>query len=219
MLDAFASQSVVAWYNRLLLREPWACAALAPHAGATARIEAGLATVFIAVAPGGTLAVGSGTPSVTIALDPGALAGSLFDPSAALRGVRIAGDAAFAQVLTDVLQKLRPDPAEDMARWLGDAPAERIVKTVSAAMAQLREAGERAARQGADYFVAENPLILGRQEWDAFRAELSALGVRLASLEERIGAVTAGAAPGTRAGTGPGPGPAEPGPGGRGPGG
>ncbi len=207
MLDAFASQSVVAWYNRLLLREPWACAALAPHAGATARIEAGLVSVFLAVVPGGTLAVGSGTPSVTIALDPGALAGSLFDRSAALRDVRVSGDAAFAQVLTDVLQKLRPDPAEDMARWLGDAPAERIVKTVSAAMAQLREAAERATRQGADYFVAENPLILGRQDWDAFTQELAALNTRLAGLEERVRAVTADAGPGGRAASGPGRGP------------
>ncbi len=192
MFDAFASQSVAAWYNRLLQREPWACAALAPHAGATARIEAGLVSVFLAVAPGGMLAMGSGTPSVTITLEPASLAGSLLDPAAALRDVRVSGDAAFAQVLTDVLQKLRPDPAEDIARWLGDAPAERIVKTVSAAMAQVREAAQRAARQGADYFVAENPLLLGRPDWEAFGGELAQLAERLARLEERVGAVVAG---------------------------
>lgn len=193
MLDAFASQSVVAWYNRLLARESWAVAALAPHAGATARIEAGPATVFLAVAPGGMLAVGSGTPAVTITLDPAALAGSLWDPAAAaLRDVRVAGDAAFAQVLTDVLQKLRPDPAEDLARWLGDAPAERIVRAANAALAQLREAGERAARQGADYLVGEHPLLLGRQDWSAFTGELDALRIRLATLEQRVAALPRG---------------------------
>jgi ubiquinone biosynthesis protein UbiJ len=186
VLDAIASQSVVAWYNRLLRREAWACAALAPHAGATARIDVGLVCIFLAVAPGGMLAVGTGTPSVTITLEPSALAGSLWDPGLALRDVRVAGDAAFAQVLTDVLQKLRPDPAEDMARWIGDAPAERIVKTVTAAMAQLRETAERAARQGADYFVAENPMVLGKQDWESFSQDLTALLARLASLEDRV---------------------------------
>jgi len=207
VLDAFASQSAVAWYNRLLQREDWARAALAPHAGATARIEAAMVTVFLGVAPGGMLEVGTGTPSVTITLDAAALAGSLFDPAAALRDVRVAGDAAFAQVLTDVLQKLRPDPAEDMARWIGDAPAERIVKTVSAAMAHVREAGERAARQGADYFVAENPLLLGKRDWEAFGQELAALNGRLAALEERVGALgsrpgAGGGADGSAAGSG-----------------
>jgi ubiquinone biosynthesis protein UbiJ len=133
--------------------------------------------------------VGTGTPSVTIGVEPASLAGALWDPAAVLRDVHVSGDAAFAQVLTDVLQKLRPDPAEDLARWLGDAPAERIVKTLDAAMAQMREAGERAARQGADYLVGENPMLLGKQDWTAFTQELNTLRDRLAALEQRVGAL------------------------------
>jgi len=196
VLDTLASQSVVAWYNRLLAQEPWAAAALAPHAGSTARIDAALVSVFLAVTPQGRLAVGTGTPSVTIGVDPAAVAGSLFDPAAALRDVRVVGDAAFAQVLTDVLQKLRPDPAEDLARWIGDAPAERIVRTLGAAMAQAREAAQRAARQGADFLVAEQPMVLGRQDWSPFVAELQALRDRLGALEQRVAALPSGAAPG-----------------------
>ena len=198
MLDSFASQSVVAWYNRLLAQEPWATAALAPHAGSTARIDAGLVSVFLAVTVQGRLAVGTGTPSVTIGVDPMAVAGSLWDPAAALRDLRVTGDAAFAQVLTDVLQKLRPDPAEDLARWIGDAPAERIVRTVSAAMAQARDAAQRVARQGADFLVAEQPMLLGRQDWTPFTAELQALRDRLSALEQRVAALAPGAASGTR---------------------
>ena len=203
MLESLASQSVVAWYNRLLAQEPWAAAVLAPHAGATARIDAGLASVFLAVTAQGRLAVGSGTPSVTIAIDPAAVAGSLWDPAAALRDVRVVGDAAFAQVLTDVLQKLRPDPTEDLARWIGDAPAERIVRTLSAAMAQARETAQRAARQGADFLVAEQPLVLGRQDWTPFIGDLQALRAHLDALELRVNALgpggVAGTSPGTRA--------------------
>ncbi len=188
MLDRFATVSVVAWYNRLLAREAWARAALAPYAGRTARIDAGLLSVFLAVLPGGTLAAGSGSASVTITMETQALAGSLFDPGAALRKMRMDGDVAFAQELTGVLQKLRPDPAEELSRFFGDAAAERIVGAMNAAMTGLRDTAQRAARQGADYLVAENPMLLGKQEWEQFGKELAALQTRLDLLEGRIDA-------------------------------
>jgi len=190
VLDRFATESMLAWYNRLLAREEWARAALAPYAGRTARIETGLSTVFLAVTPAGTLEAGAGTPSVTITLDPQTIVGSLFDPAAALRKLRMDGDVAFAQVLTDVLQKLRPDPAEELSRFIGDAPAERIVRTIGAAMDAMRDAAQRVARQGADYLVAENPVLLGRQEWEQFGSELATLQGRLDRLEQRVKACT-----------------------------
>ncbi len=189
MLDRFATESLVAWYNRLLLREDWARAALAPYANRTARIDAGLVSLFVGVVPGGTLAPGTGTPSVIITLEPQTLANSLFTPAALRSKVKMEGDAEFAQVFTDVLQKLRPDPAEDLSRIIGDAPAERIVGAVSAGFTQLRESAQRAARLGADFLVAENPLLVGAQEWARFLEELNAVQQRLGALEERIGAM------------------------------
>jgi ubiquinone biosynthesis protein UbiJ len=186
MLDRIAAGSVVAWYQRLLAREDWARAALAPYAGRIALFETGFASVSLAVEPGGRLAVGSGAPSVTITLDPQALAGALFDPGALRRKMRIDGDAEFAQALTDVLAKLRPDPAEDLSRLLGDAPAQRLVDSVSAAMAQLRDTAQRLARQGADYVVAEHPLVLGKQEFAQFTQELAELQDRLDRLEAQV---------------------------------
>jgi len=200
VLDRLATDTMVAWYNRLLAREQWARTALAPYAGRTARIEAGLTTLFVAVEAGGTLAPGSGTPSVTITIEPEAVASSLFEPAAMLRKLRMEGDVAFAQALTDVLPKLRPDPAEELSRFVGDAPAERIVRTVRATFDALRDAVNRAARQGADYFVGEHPTLLGRQEWERFGSELATLQGRLDRLEERIkaqelsGASSSGAA-------------------------
>jgi ubiquinone biosynthesis protein UbiJ len=195
MLEHLATASVVGWYNHLLAREGWARTALSAHAGRSARIDAGPFSVFLAVVADGTLAAGSGTPSVTIVLDPQALAGSLLDPGAALRKMRMEGDADFAQALTDVLARLRPDPAEDLARFVGDAPAERIVGAVRAALAQLRDSAGRALRQGADYLVAENPLLVGKLEWESHVRELDALQARLGVLEERIGALPPAAGP------------------------
>jgi len=202
VLDRFATQTVVAWYNRLLAREQWARAALAPYAGRTARIEAGLTTLFLAVEPEGTLVAATGTPSVTITIAPEAVASSLFEPAAMLRKLRMEGDVAFARALTDVLPKLRPDPGEELSRFLGDAPAERIVRMARSSLDALRDGVQRAARQGADYLVAEHPGLLGRQDWERFGSELATLQGRLDRLEQRInaqeaapGAASSGAAP------------------------
>ena len=209
MIDQFASQSVVAWYNHLLAREQWARDALAPYAGRAARIDTGLVSLHLLITAEGTLAVaGADTaelPSVTLSLEPQAIAGSLFDPAAFLNPavameklraqVRIQGDAAFAQTLTDVLARLRPEPAEDLARFLGDAPAERIVAAFRTVLAQMREAAQRLARQGADFVVAENPLVVGRQEFERFTRDVADLRAALERLEQRTGAM-AGKAPG-----------------------
>lgn len=191
MLDRLASESVVAWYGRLLAREDAARAALAPYAGRSARFEAGLVNVFLAVAAGGRLAAGSGTPSVTITLDPQVLADALLDPGAVLRRMRVEGDAEFARALTEVLSRLKPDPAEDLARIIGDAPAQRLVDSVHAAMERMRDSAQRLARQGADFLVAEHPALLGKQEFSRFTGELAELQARLERLQARAAAATA----------------------------
>jgi len=196
VLDRFATESLIAWYNRLLLREEWARVALAPHANRTARIDAGLVSLFVGVVPGGTLAPGTGTPSVIITLEPQTLANSLFSPAALKSKVKMEGDVEFAQVFTDVLQKLRPDPAEDLSRIIGDAPAERIAGAVRAGLTQLRDSAERAARLGADFLSNENPMLVAAREWQAFLGELGAVQARIAALEERIGALDARASAG-----------------------
>lgn len=191
MLDRLASTSVAAWYTRLIEREDWARAALLPYAGRVVRIEAGPLAVSLAVRADGALAAADGSPAVTITLAPQALTASMFDPAALRRRLRIDGDVEFAQALTDVLERLRPDPAEELSRFLGDAPAERLVRSFTGALHDLGDAAARIARQGADYFVAENPLLLGRREWDAFCKELEVLGARVAAAEARLDAAAA----------------------------
>ena len=144
-----------------------------------------------------TVSTATGVFQLTLGNNTQALAGAFFDAAAVRRKMRIDGDAEFAQALTDVLSRLRPDPAEDIARVLGDAPAQRLVDTVSAALAELRDTAQRLARQGADYFVAEQPLVLGRQEFLAFARQVGELQERLDRLEARCAAPRG--APGTAA--------------------
>jgi ubiquinone biosynthesis protein UbiJ len=190
MLDELASQATVGLLNHLLARESWARDKLAPFAGRRARIEAFPVVVLLGVGPGGRFEVGSGEPHVTIAVDSAQLPALLFDPKAILRNVRLSGDAEFAQALSHVLQNLQPEPEEDLARFVGDAAAVRIVGFLRAVAAQIREGGARLTTTTADYFATENPLLTTRAEAERFGADVAALrdaverfGKRLERLE------------------------------------
>ncbi|HEX7156699.1 MAG TPA: SCP2 sterol-binding domain-containing protein [Burkholderiaceae bacterium] len=189
MLDRIATEAVVGWFNHLLVREAWAREALAPYAGRVARFETGMAALDLGVAADGSLLAADArgaAPSVTITLEPGRLPRALLEPSVLLRDVRMAGDLEFAQALTRVLQNLKPDPAEDLSRWIGDAAAERVVGAARTAVETARDAGRRLARQATDYWVSENPILVGRTDLEQFGADVGALRAAVDRLSERV---------------------------------
>jgi ubiquinone biosynthesis protein UbiJ len=186
MLDQIASNAVVAVLNRLLAREGWARERLASYAGRCARIECGPFAVQFGVRDGGLLEFDSGEPAVTIAMDIASLPQALLEPRAAMRNVRLEGDAEFAQALSYVLQHLRPEPAEELSRFVGDAAAERIVGLVRAALAQMQQGGARFASTAATYFLAENPMLVARADAEAFAGDVTALRDDVERLAKRI---------------------------------
>jgi ubiquinone biosynthesis protein UbiJ len=186
MIDQLASGAAVALLNRLLARETWARDRLAPYAGRIARIEAPPFVLSLAVAEGGTFTTAQGEASVTVTVDGATLPQALVDPQAVLRNVRLAGDAEFAQALSQVLQNLRPEPEEELARFVGDAAAVRIVGFLRAALTQAQDNAERLARTAADYFVAENPMLAARDDVERFSREVARLRDDVERLAKRI---------------------------------
>jgi len=186
MLDQLASDAAVTLLNRLLARERWARDRLAPFAGRSARIECGPFVVQFGVGDGGMLATAGAAADVTISMDAASLPQALLEPRAVLRNVRLAGDAEFAQALSYVLQNLRPEPEEELSRFIGDAAAQRMVGFLRAAFAQAQDAGARLATTAADYFIAENPLLVARKEADSFARDVAALRDDVERLGKRI---------------------------------
>jgi ubiquinone biosynthesis protein UbiJ len=186
MLDQIASNAAATLLNRMLAREPWARAALAPFAGRSARLQALPFAVQLGIAAGGSFSADAEAPAVTISVDAASLPQVLLDPRAALRNVRLEGDAEFAQTLSNVLQKLRPEPEEELSRFVGDAAAVRIVALLRAALVGAREAGGRLAVQTADYLVSENPMLVSRQEMASFAADVARLRDDVERLAKRI---------------------------------
>lgn len=188
MIDTMLNQAAVAVLNRMLAREAWAREKLAPFAGRVVHLQAAPFALQWTVAAGGTLAThdGGAAPDVTIGVAIAALPFALLDPQAATRDVRLQGDAEFAQALSFVLQNLRPEPEEELSRFVGDAAATRIVGFVRLSASHWRELAERMLDNGANYIVTENPMVVGRDEVTAFVAEVARLRDDVARLEKRI---------------------------------
>ena len=187
MIDRLLNQAAVAALNRMLGREAWAREKLAPFAGRVVRLEAPPFSLQWAVAESGTLTASeAGAPAVTIGVAVSSLPFALLDPQAASRDMRLQGDAEFAQALSFVLQNLRPEPEEELSRFVGDAAAMRIVGFVRVSASHWRELAERMLDNTANYIVTENPMVVGRDEVAAFVQEVARLRDDVARLEKRI---------------------------------
>lgn len=187
MIEQIANAAALAVLNRMLAREEWARARLAPFAGRVARFEAPPFALAFRIAEGGVFAGAErAEPTVTVGADLAALPLALGDPQAMLRNVSLKGDADFAQALGFVLQNLRPEPEEELSRFIGDAAAERLVALLRTSASHWRELAERMMESGAHYFVTENPMVVGRDEVNEFSAAVALLRDDVARLEKRI---------------------------------
>lgn len=190
MLERIASETLAAWYRHLQSRETWSRDRLASLAGRSARYRMGPLSLCLAVQQDGTVAAGPDEPiepSVSIVLDPAGLAQSVTDPAALLRNMKVDGDVEFARVFTETLSRLRPEPAEDLSRWIGDAPAQRLVDLANQALQAARDIPLRATRQATEFATAEAGLLVGRPEFLRCRDEVLALKQRLEQIEATVG--------------------------------
>lgn len=190
MFDRLANSAVIAVLNRMLSRENWAREKLAPFAGRVARFDAAPFAVTLQVAADGTFtAADASEPAVTIGVALSSLPLALFDPQAAMRDVRLVGDAEFAQALAFVLQNLRPEPEEELSRFVGDAAAERIVGLMRASAVQWKQMAESMLDTTAHYVVHEDPMVVGREDLEVFGRDVNALRDAVARAEKRIRAL------------------------------
>jgi ubiquinone biosynthesis protein UbiJ len=187
MLDQLANQAATGVLNRLLVREGWAREKLAPFAGRAARFEVPPFALTLTIDEGGLFAARADTePAVTVGLSLASLPRTLDDPRAVLRDISLKGDAEFAQALAFVLQNLRPEPEEDLARFVGDAAAQRIVGLLRASAAQWRPLAERMLDNAAHYFVGEQAMVVGSDELSTFSADVSRMRDDVARLAKRL---------------------------------
>jgi ubiquinone biosynthesis accessory factor UbiJ len=187
MIDQLASAAAVALLNRMLARESWARSRLEPFAGRIARFASPPFALELAVAPGGSFAVSDGGAAAVVVEFPWtSLPLALGSPPGVLKDLRLTGDAEFAQALGYVLQNLRPEPEEELSQFVGDIAAQRIVGALRAVSSHWRQLAEQMTDNAANYFVAENPLLVGRADIAAFTEDTHRLRDDVERLEKRI---------------------------------
>jgi ubiquinone biosynthesis protein UbiJ len=113
--------------------------------------------------------------------------------TAAQTGATISGDSDVAQKFSELLGLLRPDPEEELAQLVGDAPAHHLGRLARAAAQFVQRAAGTGVTNVAEYLAHERrdlvPKAEGRQLLDgvdALRDDVDRLEARLEHLAQRL---------------------------------
>ncbi|CAN5236200.1 SCP2 sterol-binding domain-containing protein [soil metagenome] len=195
--DRIVQGGVAAALNHLLSSEAWARDTLAPYAGKIARFTSGPFALDVVVLDDGLLGSTTGAAPADVTLElplqalPTLLASAAFGDdaqreSAALRHLRISGNAEFAQAVGQLARHLRWDVEEDLSRVVGDIAAHRVVNTARDVRTGLLQSGERLAGSFAEFLTEEQAtLVQGWRQRD-LTLELRTLRDDLDRLEQRV---------------------------------
>jgi ubiquinone biosynthesis protein UbiJ len=108
-------------------------------------------------------AIISGSPSALLALLQGAR------PAATMRsGVNIRGDAEIANLYRRLFIAARPDPEEELSRWIGDAAARSVSRVAGGVLSWARRARRIAGENIAEYLTEEGRDLVARTEVEEF---------------------------------------------------
>jgi ubiquinone biosynthesis protein UbiJ len=187
MIEQLANAAALVLLNGMLAREAWARERLAPFAGRAARFEALPFALTLKITDDGRVTdAGTDAPVVNVGLSLASLPQALVDPQAALRNVSLEGDADFARTLGDVMQNLRPEPEEELSRFVGDVAARRIVGLLKLSATHWRQLAQNMLDSGAHYFVVEDPMLVSKGQAAEFSTAVAQLRDDVARLEKRI---------------------------------
>jgi ubiquinone biosynthesis protein UbiJ len=106
---------------------------------------------------------------------------------------QIRGDAEIANRYRQLLMLARPDPEEELSRWIGDFPARRVSLFARHALEFARRARRTAGENIAEYLQEEGRDLVNRTELDEFlrgvdelRETSDRIEARLGRLEQRL---------------------------------
>jgi ubiquinone biosynthesis protein UbiJ len=133
-------------------------------------------------------AIISGSLPALLQLSAGGAARDSGRPAAQIRG-----DAEIANRYRELFVLARPDPEEELARWLGDFPARRLSLFAQRTLAFARRARRTAGENIAEYLQEEGRDLVNGTELEEFlrgvddlRDTADRIEARLVRLEQRL---------------------------------
>jgi ubiquinone biosynthesis accessory factor UbiJ len=109
------------------------------------------------------------------------------------RAAQIRGDAEIANRYRELFLLARPDPEEELSRWIGDFPARRLSQFAGRALEAVRRVRRTAGENIAEYLQEEGRDLVNKTELEEFLRGVDSLrdtadrvDARLKHLEQRI---------------------------------
>ncbi|MGB4674926.1 MAG: hypothetical protein WBH99_13480 [Azovibrio sp.] len=187
MLPMISSSLISRALNHLLQGAGWARLRLRPFAGQTLCIQPGPLTFYFGIGTEGNFHAveAATTPEVSISLDASPLQ-LLLGPEMLMQQARISGNAEFAETLSFVFRNLEWDVEADLAPWLGDVPAHRLVLAGQTLKTHLQQSASRFSANVTEYLLHESHLLTPAPALQQFSTDLLNLRDDLARLEKRL---------------------------------
>jgi ubiquinone biosynthesis protein UbiJ len=181
---------VIAIINHLIAGEDWAGKLLDKHLGKVLMLKLPFGSFALQVRPGGlaNAYLEPDTP-IQVQLDvakeaiTAALSGG---KAAATKHVKISGDVDFAHDLSTLANNLKWEAEEDLAKWVGDAPAHRINLEAKKFISAGKQAVIDLKGGVRDYLVHEKDALIEISELESFKKELRDLRDGVERAEKRI---------------------------------
>lgn len=108
------------------------------------------------------------------------------DADAAMKNVRIEGDAELAQVLGQLAREVRWDAEDDLARLTGGAAAHSLMQGAKSLRAYAKDASQRWQETVSAFLLDEDPTLVRRSAAEQFARDVSTLRDDCARLEKRL---------------------------------
>ena len=178
--------------NHVLKAEPWAMAELARHAGKVILLGLPIGQLFFEIAAEGSLVAltHADTPSLELEVSPEAVSALAGAPGnlreQAMKSVKITGDAELAQLLGRLAGQIRWEYEEDLARFIGDAPANFAVRQGKKFIAAGKSAATDLIENVIEYVSEERKVLLNKRDFLIRKNELNVLRDAVDRLEKRI---------------------------------
>jgi ubiquinone biosynthesis protein UbiJ len=178
--------------NHVLQAEPWAMAELARHAGKVILLNLPIGKLYFEISSEGSLVALTNVDNPSLELEVSAEAlrtmaggpGNLREQ--AMKSVKISGDADLAQLLGRLSGQLRWEYEEDLARLIGDAPANFAVRQGKKLISAGRSAASDLLANVVEYVGEERKVLLNKRDFMIHKNELSTLRDAIDRMEKRI---------------------------------
>jgi ubiquinone biosynthesis protein UbiJ len=167
-------------------------AELARHAGKVILLGLPVGKLCFEIAPDGSLLALTNvdSPSLELEVSPevlSALAGGQGNlREQAMKSVKISGDADLAQLLGRLAGQIRWEYEEDLAHFIGDAPANFAVRQGKKWVSAGKSAATDLLENVIEYVSEERKVLLNKRDFLTRKNELSALRDAVDRMEKRI---------------------------------